>query len=197
MLETIEEGDHAACGRSSATCCSRWSSTPGSPRSTRGGVRHRRRGRRDRRQAGPPPPARVRRVEVDGAEEVSDNWETIKAAERAAKNGGDSGSVVDGVPMGQPALSLAAQLLRRAERVGATAELPSELPAEGWGAALRARTAGARGRSRPGGRTARRRPRLPRPGPRPGVMTGSRTVRSRRTRLRTGPGPPAGRPRTG
>ncbi|GAA3094187.1 MazG family protein [Streptosporangium carneum] len=60
---------------------------------------------------------------VEGAEEVSDNWETIKAAERAAKNGGDSGSVVDGVPMGQPALSLAAQLIRRAERVGAPAEL--------------------------------------------------------------------------
>ena len=70
------------------------------------------------------------------SQEVSDNWETIKAAERAAKNGGDSGSVVDGVPMGQPALSLAAQLLRRAERVGAPAELPAELPAEGFGARL-------------------------------------------------------------
>ncbi|GGS90444.1 nucleoside triphosphate pyrophosphohydrolase [Planobispora rosea] len=65
-------------------------------------------------------------VRVDGAEEVSDNWETIKAAERAAKNGGDAGSVVDGVPMGQPALSLAAQLLRRAERAGVTAEPPAE-----------------------------------------------------------------------
>ncbi|MEV7007120.1 MazG family protein [Streptosporangium sp. NPDC051022] len=62
-------------------------------------------------------------TKVEGAEEVSDNWETIKAAERAAKNGGDSGSVVDGVPMGQPALSLAAQLIRRAERAGAPAEL--------------------------------------------------------------------------
>ncbi|MFD8559307.1 MazG family protein [Streptosporangium canum] len=67
---------------------------------------------------------------VEGAEEVSDNWETIKAAERAAKNGGDSGSVLDGVPMGQPALSLAAQLLRRAERAGAPAVLPAE-PAAG------------------------------------------------------------------
>jgi XTP/dITP diphosphohydrolase len=75
-------------------------------------------------------------TKVDGAEEVSDNWETIKAAERAAKNGGDSGSIVDGVPMGQPALSLAAQLLRRAERVGAPAELPAELSAEGFGARL-------------------------------------------------------------
>ncbi|GIH99080.1 MazG family protein [Planobispora takensis] len=71
-------------------------------------------------------------VAVSGAEEVSDNWETIKAAERAAKNGGDAGSVVDGVPMGQPALSLAAQLLRRAERVG----VPVEPPAEGLGGRL-------------------------------------------------------------
>ncbi|GGP92803.1 nucleoside triphosphate pyrophosphohydrolase [Streptosporangium pseudovulgare] len=62
-------------------------------------------------------------VRVEGAEEVSDNWEVIKAAERAAKNAGDAGSVLDGVPMGQPALSLAAQLLRRAERAGAPADL--------------------------------------------------------------------------
>ncbi|GAA3442298.1 MazG family protein [Planomonospora venezuelensis] len=71
-------------------------------------------------------------VQVDGAEEVSDNWETIKAAERAAKSGGDAGSAVDGVPMGQPALSLAAQLLRRAERVGS----PADPPAEGLGGRL-------------------------------------------------------------
>ncbi|MEU1880431.1 MazG family protein [Streptosporangium sp. NPDC020072] len=58
-------------------------------------------------------------VKVTGAEQVGDNWEAIKAAERAAKNDGDAGSVLDGVPMGQPALSLAAQLIRRAERVGA------------------------------------------------------------------------------
>lgn len=81
---------------------------------------------------------------VEGAEEVSDNWETIKAAERAAKNDGDAGSVLDGVPMGQPALSLTAQLLRRAERAGAPAgllpgrsDLPgSAEPAEGLGARL-------------------------------------------------------------
>ncbi|WP_031163302.1 MazG family protein [Streptosporangium roseum] len=73
---------------------------------------------------------------VEGAEEVSDNWETIKAAERAAKNGGDSGSVLDGVPMGQPALSLAAQLLRRAERAGAPAVLPAEPAAGDLGARL-------------------------------------------------------------
>ncbi|GAA2861757.1 nucleoside triphosphate pyrophosphohydrolase [Streptosporangium fragile] len=75
-------------------------------------------------------------TEVEGADEVSANWETIKAAERAAKNGGDSGSAVDGVPMGQPALSLAAQLLRRAERAGASADLPEDVPADGIGARL-------------------------------------------------------------
>ncbi|MFI9594262.1 MazG family protein [Nonomuraea sp. NPDC052265] len=56
-------------------------------------------------------------VRAESADEVNDNWEAIKAAERAAK-GGES-SVLDGVPMGQPALALAAQLLRRAERAGA------------------------------------------------------------------------------
>ncbi|WP_326829325.1 MazG family protein [Streptosporangium sp. NBC_01810] len=73
---------------------------------------------------------------VEGAGEVSANWETIKAAERAAKSGGDPGSVVDGVPMGQPALSLVAQLLRRAERAGASADLPEGVPADGLGAKL-------------------------------------------------------------
>ncbi len=73
---------------------------------------------------------------VEGAGEVSANWETIKAAERAAKNGGDPGSAVDGVPMGQPALSLAAQLLRRAGRAGAPATLPEGVPADGLGARL-------------------------------------------------------------
>ncbi|NAS26663.1 MazG family protein [Herbidospora sp. NEAU-GS84] len=60
-------------------------------------------------------------VTVDGAETVAANWEEIKKAERAAK--GESESALAGVPMGQPAVSLAAQLLRRASRVGAPAEL--------------------------------------------------------------------------
>ncbi|MEO3806710.1 MazG family protein [Nonomuraea sp. B1E8] len=59
-------------------------------------------------------------VRAESADEVNDNWETIKAAERAARG---SESALDGVPMGQPALSLAAQLLRRAERAGAPASL--------------------------------------------------------------------------
>jgi XTP/dITP diphosphohydrolase len=61
-------------------------------------------------------------VSVSGAEEVKQNWDAIKAAERKAKSGGP-GSVLDGVPFGQPALSLAAQLQRRAERAGAPADL--------------------------------------------------------------------------
>jgi XTP/dITP diphosphohydrolase len=57
-------------------------------------------------------------VAVSGADEVNANWEQIKAAERAAKSGADA-SALDGVPMGQPALSLAAQLQRRAGRLDA------------------------------------------------------------------------------
>ncbi|WP_433498047.1 MazG family protein [Sphaerimonospora sp. CA-214678] len=67
-------------------------------------------------------------VRVSGAGEVSDNWETIKAAERAAR--GETGSALSGVPMAQPALSLAAQLLRRAGRAGAPDALADDLPAD-------------------------------------------------------------------
>jgi XTP/dITP diphosphohydrolase len=65
-------------------------------------------------------------VSVSGADEVKQNWDAIKAAERAAKGRGP-GSVLDGVPFGQPALALAAQLQRRAERAGVPAEL-GDLP---------------------------------------------------------------------
>jgi XTP/dITP diphosphohydrolase len=61
-------------------------------------------------------------VAVSGPDEVKQNWDAIKAAERAAATGGPV-SALDGVPMSQPALSLAAQLLRRAERAGAPADL--------------------------------------------------------------------------
>jgi XTP/dITP diphosphohydrolase len=61
-------------------------------------------------------------VSVPGADEVKHNWDEIKAAERRAKSGGP-GSALDGVPFGQPALALAAQLQRRAERSGVPAEL--------------------------------------------------------------------------
>jgi NTP pyrophosphatase (non-canonical NTP hydrolase) len=61
-------------------------------------------------------------VRVSGADEVKTNWDAIKAAERESKHG-RPGSVLDGVPFGQPALALAAQLQRRAERAGVPAEL--------------------------------------------------------------------------
>jgi MazG family protein len=61
-------------------------------------------------------------VSVAGADEVLKNWDTIKAEERA-NAGGDSSSALDGVPMAQPALSLAAQLQRRAKSSGAPASL--------------------------------------------------------------------------
>jgi len=64
-------------------------------------------------------------VTVSGAQEVKINWAAIKAQERAAAGG--PVSALDGVPMGQPALSLAAQLLRRAQTAGAPAEL-ADLP---------------------------------------------------------------------
>ncbi|RFS84689.1 MazG family protein [Actinomadura spongiicola] len=68
-------------------------------------------------------------VTVSGADEVNANWEQIKAAERAEKSGEDA-SALDGVPMGQPALSLAAQLRRRAARLNAPADLAENLTAE-------------------------------------------------------------------
>jgi len=49
---------------------------------------------------------------VTGAAEVAANWEEIKAAEKRR------GSVTDGVPLGQPALALAAKLQRRAQKAG-------------------------------------------------------------------------------
>jgi len=87
-------------------------------------------------------------VSVSGPDEVKRNWDAIKAAERAAAGGAESGSVLAGVPLGQPALSLATQLLRRAERAGAPAELAaepadvSEFGRELFALANRARAAG-------------------------------------------------------
>jgi XTP/dITP diphosphohydrolase len=66
-------------------------------------------------------------VTVSGAEEVISNWDTIKAAERAAA-GGDPGSALDSVPFGQPALTLTAQVQRRAEAAGAPPVLAALQP---------------------------------------------------------------------
>ena len=70
-------------------------------------------------------------VTVSGAEEVKRNWDEIKREEkraRASRRADAAGrpaapSVLDGVPFGQPALALAAQLQRRAERAGVPDEL--------------------------------------------------------------------------
>jgi XTP/dITP diphosphohydrolase len=63
-------------------------------------------------------------VTVADAEEVKRNWDAIKKREkeeRAVVHGTEATapSVTDGVPFGQPALALAAQLQRRAARAGA------------------------------------------------------------------------------
>jgi XTP/dITP diphosphohydrolase len=68
-------------------------------------------------------------TQVSGPEDVKRNWDAIKAAERAGQDGPPA-SVVGSVPFGQPALALATQLQRRAERAGAPAEL-ADLPAVG------------------------------------------------------------------
>jgi XTP/dITP diphosphohydrolase len=82
-------------------------------------------------------------VTVSGPEEVKRNWDAIKAAERA-EAGGAPGSVLDTVPFGQPALSLADQLQRRAERAGAPADLAA-LPARESGPATGSGPAGESG----------------------------------------------------
>jgi XTP/dITP diphosphohydrolase len=65
-------------------------------------------------------------VQVSGPEDVKRNWDAIKAAERG--RGDALPGALGSVPFGQPALSLAAQLQRRAERAGVPAEL-ADLPA--------------------------------------------------------------------
>src|SRR5882757_5721107 len=60
-------------------------------------------------------------VAVTGADEVNENWERLKAAEKGRT------SIVEGVPMGQPALALAAKLVSRADRAGV------DVPIEGDG----------------------------------------------------------------
>lgn len=70
-------------------------------------------------------------VTVSGADEVTRNWDEIKREEKRAlaQRQGRSGSgpanpsALDGVPFGQPALALAAQLQRRAARAGVPDEL--------------------------------------------------------------------------
>ena len=70
-------------------------------------------------------------VTVSGADEVKQNWDEIKRREKAdlaersgvPAAGNAAPSALDGVPFGQPALALAAQLQRRAARAGVPEEL--------------------------------------------------------------------------
>jgi len=81
-------------------------------------------------------------VNVSGPDEVNLFWDAIKAAERQAKGGGP-GSVLDGVPFGQPALALAAQLQRRAQRAGVPDDLADLTAATAGAGAGSAESAGA------------------------------------------------------
>ena len=78
-------------------------------------------------------------AEVADLEEITDNWERIKKAEKSRD------SVLDGIALSQPALALAAKILQRLERAGLDVPLPA---GDDLGAALlrvvaEARAAGA------------------------------------------------------
>ena len=57
-------------------------------------------------------------VEVSGTEEIIENWEAIKAKEKGRT------SPIDGVAMSQPALPLVSKLIYRADKYGATLDIP-------------------------------------------------------------------------
>jgi XTP/dITP diphosphohydrolase len=59
---------------------------------------------------------------VDGVDAIIDNWERIKREEKSRD------SVLDGIALAQPALSLAAKVLQRTERAGIDVPLPVALP---------------------------------------------------------------------
>ena len=59
-------------------------------------------------------------TKVSGSEEVLENWEAQKRAEKGRT------SAVDGVALSQPALSLVTKLLYRAEKNGVQLDLPQQ-----------------------------------------------------------------------
>jgi XTP/dITP diphosphohydrolase len=69
-------------------------------------------------------------VDAPTAEHVEANWETIKLAEKGRE------SAVEGIPLAQPALSLAAKLMSRAERAGLDVPVPLVPNIENVGEAL-------------------------------------------------------------
>jgi XTP/dITP diphosphohydrolase len=58
-------------------------------------------------------------ADVTDLDEITDNWERIKKAEKARE------SALDGIALSQPALALAAKILGRAERAGLHVPLPA------------------------------------------------------------------------
>lgn len=58
-------------------------------------------------------------VVAESAEHVERNWEELKALEK-----GERESVVDGIPLGQPALSLAAKVISRSRKAGLDVPVP-------------------------------------------------------------------------
>ena len=74
---------------------------------------------------------------VDTVDEIVENWEQIKRAEKVRE------SAMDGIALSQPALSLAAKILSRASRAGISVPLP---PSGDLGAELLAVVAAARER---------------------------------------------------
>jgi XTP/dITP diphosphohydrolase len=71
-----------------------------------------------------------------GTQDLPASWEAIKAAEKGRT------SVTDGIPLSQPALSLAAKLQRRATRLGAVLPSYDGLGGELWTLVARCREAG-------------------------------------------------------
>lgn len=70
------------------------------------------------------------------ADDLEGSWEALKQAEKGRA------SVTDGVPLGQPALSLAAKLQKRAGRLGAPVPAVEGLGGELWALVARCREAG-------------------------------------------------------
>ncbi len=66
-------------------------------------------------------------ADVTDLEEITDNWERIKKAEKSRD------SALDGIALSQPALALAAKILQRVERAGLPVPLP---PGDELGPAL-------------------------------------------------------------
>ncbi|WP_436773638.1 MazG family protein [Yinghuangia sp. YIM S09857] len=61
-------------------------------------------------------------VVAESAEHVERNWDELKAAEKTGRE-----SVVDGIPLGQPALSLAGKVISRSRRAGLEVPVPGSV----------------------------------------------------------------------